>query len=71
MTSEHSDRANGDSYFTVEDLLEISELLGLSARKAHDQEEVYRLFKITRSIDKEIEYIQSIKGASNACDTKE
>jgi hypothetical protein len=61
MTSLHSDRANGDSYFTVEDLGKINELLAISARRCNRADETYELVKIAEKVSKEIEYIKSMK----------
>lgn len=60
MTSIHSDRANGDSYFTVEELERIKTLLDFVARRSNS-EDCNEIAELRIKCTKEIEYIKSVK----------
>ncbi len=59
MTNKHSDRANGDSYFTVEELDEIKIFLDFCARRSN-KETCDKIGQYRKKLNQEIEYIKSI-----------
>lgn len=61
MTETHSGRANGDSFFTVEDLIILRDYaLCMIRRMPQKENQANQIESIYCKINKEIEYIKSI-----------
>lgn len=62
MTEKHADRANGDSFFTVKELLEIDWFLAFCTTRSNRVESKNSMNELRKKINQEIEYIKSTKG---------
>lgn len=58
MTDKHFYRANGESFFSIDDLINIKAIIEFSERKSQGRVMAIDYMDLMRKVDKEIKYIE-------------